>query len=161
MILDDEPMWAARVSSQSVTRLEDIVRRSEILGFTLAASMPSTASSGIDGVARILRTARIGMWLQSTDTSEASSVGLRLPHTPHAKPHPPGRGYLYQPGGHQLVQVASPFIDSEGRDLAPQVQLEAWASRIQQRWDGQLNSTPDHANFVSEPARGAASSRKG
>jgi hypothetical protein len=139
MILDDETLWASRVSQAAVNRLEAVVRRGEVLGFTLAASLPAPASSGTDGVARILKTARVGLWLRPTDASEASSVGLRLPHTPNVKLYPPGRGYLYQPGSHQLVQIASPFIDADGCELPRPGQLDAWVKRIQQRW-GEQNS---------------------
>jgi S-DNA-T family DNA segregation ATPase FtsK/SpoIIIE len=141
MIMDDEPLWANRVSPQAIQRLESVTRRGEVLGFSLVASLPTVALNGTDGVARALKTARVGLWLKSFDTSEAASVGLRLPHTPNIKPCPAGRGYIYHPGGHQLIQVASPFISSDGHELPRPETLKAWVRRIQDRW-------PEHANLA-------------
>jgi S-DNA-T family DNA segregation ATPase FtsK/SpoIIIE len=134
MIMDDQPMWANRVSSQTVSHLEAVIRRGEVLGFTYVASLPAAGLNARDGVARTLKTGRIGLWLKSTDASEAALVGLRLPHIRETVPYPVGRGYLYHPGDQRLVQTATPFDEARKNELTEVEQLEGWVQRVQDRW---------------------------
>lgn len=141
MILDDQPMWANRVSSRAVSRLEAVVRRGEVLGLTVAASLPLSGLNLLDGVVRALKTGRVGLWLKPTDAGEALAVGLRLPRITTTTHFPVGRGYLYQPAEHHLVQVASPYHRMI-RNTETQIdELNDWVNDLQARWIGRPNTS--------------------
>jgi S-DNA-T family DNA segregation ATPase FtsK/SpoIIIE len=140
MIMDDQPMWANRVSSQTVNRLEAVVRRGEVLGLTLAASLPVSGLNLMDGVARALKTGRIGLWLKPSEVSEAAAVGLRLPRSAAVVHFPMGRGFVYQPAKHWLVQVATPFHEEDEDAKAQTQQLENWVRDTRDRWGEDVDS---------------------
>jgi hypothetical protein len=74
-------------------------------------AVPNLGLSGaVDSVIRKLKSARVGLWLKSTDLTEARTVGLTIPPGMRGQAWPPGRGYFYDPGGQVLFQVASPNV---------------------------------------------------
>ncbi|MFQ5921405.1 MAG: type VII secretion protein EssC, partial [Anaerolineales bacterium] len=105
LLLDDFHLLSTRISSESLSRLEALARRSGDIGMTIILTVPSTILSTLsDPLIRHARSWRSGIWLQSTDGLESTIVGVKMPVDLKGKVLPPGRGFLYDPGGQDLIQ---------------------------------------------------------
>ena len=130
LFIDDYHLLTARVSSDQLMKLETLARRGADIGFTIVLALPSTVLSTLgDPLVRQARAWRAGIWLQSTDSIESGALGLKIPIGLRGKELPPGRGFLYDPGGQVLMQLASPEIDSISDSDAPS-SLEDWVKHI-------------------------------
>jgi len=136
ILVDDYHLLGGRVEPELMNRLEILARRGADAGVTTAIAVPSNVLSTLsDPLVRQAKTWRSGIWLRSTDMTEASSVGLRIAIGMRGKTLPAGRGFLYDPGGQALIQVASPELSLTGepQGLYP-AGLASWAENIRSRW---------------------------
>ncbi|MFQ5932865.1 MAG: hypothetical protein ACE5MM_10700, partial [Nitrospiraceae bacterium] len=130
LLLDDFHWMSTRVSSESLSRLEALSRKSNDIGLTVMLTAPSTILSTLsDPLIRQARSWRSGIWLQSTDGLESNIVGVTMPAELKGKELPPGRGFLYDPGGQDLIQVASPQVEWKSRPEMPST-LDDWVQHI-------------------------------
>jgi len=120
-------------------RLENLARRGADAGVTTAISIPSTVLSTLaDPLVRQAKTWRSGLWLRSTDIAETGSLGLRLPMEMRGKALPAGRGFLYDPVGQTLIQVASPEFPPAGESKSGHPNgLAEWVVAIRTKWKSQ------------------------
>ena len=133
LLIDDYYLLVNRMPSAMVERLERLARRGVDLGITTIASVPTTLLSGVpDALLRQMKAWRNGLWLKSTEGTEASMVGVRIPHNLRRKVLPAGRGILYNPSGQVLLQVASPEFAADTEDEMPKT-LEEWVQAIRAR----------------------------
>ncbi|HLC02131.1 MAG TPA: FtsK/SpoIIIE domain-containing protein [Anaerolineales bacterium] len=137
VLIDDYHLLGGRVEPDLMTRLEGLARRGADSGVTTAITIPSTVLTSLaDPLVRQAKAWRSGIWLRSTDLTETSSLGLRLPTGMRGKALPPGRGFLYDPAAQTLLQVASPEFSAAGEtDGAHPIGLAAWAAAIRKRWE--------------------------
>ena len=139
LLLDDFHLLSTRISSESLTRLDALARRAGDIRMTILLTVPSTILSTLnDPLTRNARSWRNGIWLQSTDSIESNIVGVKMPVNIKGKELPPGRGFLYDPGGQDLVQLASPEIVWDGRPEMPG-SIEDWVQTILKK-----TTTPTH-----------------
>ena len=97
---------------------------------TILLTVPSTILSTLnDPLTRNARSWRSGIWLQSTDSLESNIVGVKIPVDIKGKELPPGRGFLYDPGGQDLVQLASPEAEWIDRPEMPS-SIDDWVQTI-------------------------------
>ena len=130
LLLDDFHLLSTRISSESLSRLDALARRAGDIRMTILLTVPSTILSTLnDPLTRNARSWRNGIWLQSTDSLESNIVGVKMPVDLKGKELPPGRGFLYNPGGQDLVQLASPEIAWDGRPEMPS-SIDDWAQHI-------------------------------
>lgn len=130
LFLDDYHLLLGRVASEVMKRLESLARRGPDFRLTTVLTVPTTVLATVsDPLLRQALAWRYGIWLQSTDTLEANRVGVRIPNELRGRELPAGRGYLYDPGGQQFVQLASPEIGDDADPEAPG-SLAAWVSRL-------------------------------
>jgi len=136
ILVDDYHLLGGRVEPDLMSRLEVLARRGADVGLTTAIAVPSTVLSSLaDALLRQAKAWRSGLWLRSTDMTEASSLNLRLPIGMRGKALPAGRGFLYEPGGQTLLQVASPEFSASDEAVATHpVGLTAWVEAIKARW---------------------------
>ena len=134
LFVDDYPSISSRMQPAQINRLEAIGNRGAALGVTFVISMPSGALSGIgDSLVRRLKMARTGLWLVSTHYGDASAVGVTIPVHLRGKHFPPGRGFLYHPGGQTLLQVAYASLDRDVERAGGDIRSMAdWVAEIQQ-----------------------------
>jgi S-DNA-T family DNA segregation ATPase FtsK/SpoIIIE len=113
IFIDDYHLIATRADKSLIGRLENLIQRGQEAGVTLFVVVPNLGLSGAgDSIIRRLKSGRTGLWLKSTDFMEARSVGLSIQPHMRGQQWPPGRGYLYDPGGQLLLQLASWEIES-------------------------------------------------
>jgi len=114
ILIDDYHLITSRADQALIGRLEDLLRKGQEVGITMFVAVPNLGLSGaVDSMIRKLKSVRVGLWLKSTDLSEARTVGLTIPPGMRGQAWPPGRGYLYDPGGQVLLQVAAPSFALE------------------------------------------------
>jgi S-DNA-T family DNA segregation ATPase FtsK/SpoIIIE len=139
LLVDDYHLLAGRIEPPAMNRLEALARRGADAGVTTVVAVPSTVLPSMsDPLVRQAKAWRSGLWLRSTDLTDASVLGLRLPVGMRGRALPPGRGILYEPSGQRLIQVASPEFSSEtdsARDLPSG--LEDWVDANRRRWQHQ------------------------
>jgi S-DNA-T family DNA segregation ATPase FtsK/SpoIIIE len=112
LFIDDYHIISARAEPAIITRLEELIRKGQEFGITLFIAVPNLALSGAgDVLIRRLKAGRTGLWLKSTDILEARLVGLSIPPQMRRQQWPSGRGFLYDPGGQVLLQVASAEVE--------------------------------------------------
>ena len=112
LFIDDYQILAARADAGLTGRLEQLMQRGTEVGFTLFIAMPIQALRGAgDSLIRRLKSMRSGIWLKSTERMDAQMVGLSIPSQMREKQLPPGRGFLYDPAGFRLLQIASVEIE--------------------------------------------------
>jgi S-DNA-T family DNA segregation ATPase FtsK/SpoIIIE len=130
LLLDDYHLLSTRISSESLSRLEALARRSGDTRLTMILTVPSTILSTLnDPLTRQARSWRSGIWLQSTDSLESNIVGVKMPANLKGKVLPPGRGFLFNPGGQDLIQLASPDVEWKGRPETPN-SIDDWVQHI-------------------------------
>ena len=130
LLLDDFHLLSTRISSESLSRLDALGRRSVDIRMTMLLTAPSTILSTLnDPLTRNARSWRNGIWLRSTDSLESNIVGVRMPVNLKGKELPPGRGFLYDPGGQDLVQLASPEAGWSDRPEMPS-SIDDWVQYI-------------------------------
>jgi S-DNA-T family DNA segregation ATPase FtsK/SpoIIIE len=136
ILVDDYHLLGGRVEPALMNRLESLARRGADAGVTTAIAIPSNVLNTLsDPLVRQVKTWRSGIWLRSTDITEAGSVGLRVPIDLRGKTLPAGRGFLYDPSGQALIQVASPeFPAADGSYGSYPTGLVAWAEAIRLKW---------------------------
>lgn len=133
LLLDDFHLLSTRISSESLSRLDALARRAGDIRMTILLTVPSTILSTLnDPLTRNARSWRNGIWLQSTDSLESNIVGVKMPVSIKGKELPPGRGFLYDPGGQDLVQLASPEAEWDDRPEMPS-SIEDWVQYILQK----------------------------
>ena len=139
ILVDDYHLLGGRVEPELMKRLENLARRGADAGVTTAISIPSTVLSTLaDPLVRQAKTWRSGLWLRSTDIAETGSLGLRLPMEMRGKALPAGRGFLYDPVGQTLIQVASPEFPPAGETKAGHPNgLAEWVVAIRTKWKSQ------------------------
>ena len=97
---------------------------------TMVLTVPSTILSTLsDPLTRQARSWRNGIWLQSTDSLESNIVGVKMPANIKGKELPPGRGFLFDPGGQDLIQLASPEVEWNARPEMPS-SIDDWVQHI-------------------------------
>jgi len=130
LLLDDFHLLSTRISSESLSRLDALARRVSDIRMTVLLTVPSTILSTLnDPLTRNARSWRNGIWLQSTDGLESNIVGVKIPVDIKGKDLPPGRGFLYDPGGQDLVQLASPEAGWSDRPEMPS-SIDDWVQNI-------------------------------
>ena len=136
ILVDDYHLLGGRVEPELMNRLESLARRGADAGVTTVISIPSTVLGSLaDPLVRQAKVWRSGLWLRSTDMSETSSLGLRMPLEMRGKALPPGRGFLYDPAGQTLLQIASPeFPGTREPTLGSPTGLPEWVGAIRSRW---------------------------
>ena len=136
LAIDDYHLVANRLDPKLIERLERLVRRGPDLGITTLISLPTTvASSLMDPVIRLVKSWRNGLWLSSTESTEAASNGVRIPLNLRNKALPPGRGFLFSPSSQTLLQVAS--AESSGSsDQGFPSSLAEWVEALRARATG-------------------------
>jgi hypothetical protein len=113
LFIDDYHIVSARAEPSMIERLEGLIRKGQQCGVTLFIAVPHLALSGAgDPLVRRLKAGRTGLWLKSTDLMEARLAGLSIPPQMRGQQWPPGRGFLFDPGGQVLMQVASAEVES-------------------------------------------------
>jgi S-DNA-T family DNA segregation ATPase FtsK/SpoIIIE len=130
LLLDDFHLLSTRISPESLSRLDALARRAGDIRMTILLTVPSTILSTLnDPLTRNARSWRNGIWLQSTDSLESNIVGVKMPVDIKGKELPPGRGLLYDPGGQDLVQLASPKVEWNNRPEMPS-SIDDWVQTI-------------------------------
>ncbi|MEE9217014.1 MAG: type VII secretion protein EssC [Anaerolineales bacterium] len=130
LLLDDFHLLSTRISSESMSRLEALARRSGDIRMTIILTAPSTILSTLgDPLIRQARSWRSGIWLQSTDSLESNIVGVKMPVDLKGKELPPGRGFLFNPGGQDLIQLASPETEWKAQPEMPS-SIDQWIQHI-------------------------------
>jgi len=74
-------------------------------------SIASVSIAGLHSPNRLIRRYRscsCGVWLVSTDSTEALKVGIRIPKSMCGRDLPSGRGIYFTPSGQKVIQVALP-----------------------------------------------------
>ena len=133
LAIDDYHLVANRVDPKLIERLERLVRRGSDLGITTLLTLPTTAASSLmDPVIRQVKSWRNGLWLRSTESTEAASMGVRIPINLRNRPLPPGRGFLFSPNSQVMLQVATPE-HAEGQDQGSLSSLADWVEAIRDR----------------------------
>lgn len=113
IFIDDYHLLSARADKTILQRLEALIQKGQEAGITLFIVVPNLGLRGAgDSLIRRLKTGKTGLWLKSVDITEARTVGLSIPPRMRGQQWPPGRGYLYDPGGQVLLQVASGEIEN-------------------------------------------------
>jgi S-DNA-T family DNA segregation ATPase FtsK/SpoIIIE len=113
LFMDDYHTISARAEPAIIERLEGLIRKGQQVGITLFVVVPNLALSGAgDPLIRRLKAGRTGLWLKSTDLLEARLAGLSIPPQMRGQQWPAGRGFLFDPGGQVLMQVASVEVES-------------------------------------------------
>ncbi|OGR29794.1 MAG: hypothetical protein A2139_11880 [Desulfobacca sp. RBG_16_60_12] len=136
LAIDDYHLVANRLDPKLIERLERLVRHGPDLGITTVLSLPTTvASSLMDPIIRLVKSWRNGLWLSSTESTEAASMGVRIPLNLRNKAMPPGRGFLFSPSSQILLQVASPESTGSGEQGHPS-SLGSWVEAILKRGTG-------------------------
>jgi len=108
LLIDDYHLLSTRVDPSIIARLDALVQKGQEAGITLFVTIPALSLSGVtDPLIRRLKAGRTGLWLKSTDIAQARIVGLSIPPQMRGEQWPPGRGFLFDPGGQALVQVAT------------------------------------------------------
>ena len=130
LMLDDFHLLSTRLSSESLSRLDALARRASDIRMTILLTVPSTILSTLsDPLTRQARSWRSGIWLQSTDSLESNIVGVKMPANLKGKVLPPGRGFLFTPGGQDLIQLASPEVEWNDRPERPS-SMGDWVQHI-------------------------------
>ena len=130
LLLDDFHLLSTRISSESLSRLDALARRASDIRMTTLLTVPSTILSTLnDPLTRQARSWRNGIWLRSTDSLESNIVGVKMPVDLKGKELPPGRGFLYDPGGQDLVQLASPEAEWSDHPEMP-ASIDDWVQTI-------------------------------
>jgi len=130
LLIDDYHLLAGRVSAGLITDLEALARRGADIALTTVLTVPSTVLGTLsDPLFRQTKAWRSGIWLQSTDGMDSSSLGIKIPYSLRGRDLPPGRGFFYDPGGQVLMQLASPEIDWVGDPMEPS-SLAGWVEKI-------------------------------
>jgi S-DNA-T family DNA segregation ATPase FtsK/SpoIIIE len=130
LLIDDYHLLSGRVSSEQLTALELLAKKGADIGLTTLLTVPSTVLATLsDPLIRQAKAWRSGIWLQSTDSLESSSLGIRVPISLRGRTMPPGRGFLYDPSGQRLIQLASPEVEWPGNPDQPS-SLAAWVELI-------------------------------
>ena len=130
LMLDDFHLLSTRTSPESMARLEELARRSGDIRMTIMLTVPSTILSTLAGpLIRQAKSWRTGIWLQSTDGLESNIVGVKMPVDLKGKKLPPGRGFLYDPGGQDLMQLASPEVAWKAQPEMP-CSFDDWVEHI-------------------------------
>jgi hypothetical protein len=130
LLLDDFHLLSTRISSETLSRLDALARRSGDIRMTMILTVPSTILSTLsDPLTRQARSWRSGIWLQSTDGLESNIVGVKMPANLKGKELPPGRGFLFNPGGQDLIQLASPEVAWKDRPEMPS-SIDEWVQHI-------------------------------
>jgi hypothetical protein len=133
LLIDDYHLLANRVPGQLLARLESLARAGLEGGLTIVVSTAATALTGAgDGLLRQLKAGRNGLWLRATEASESQLLGVVIPPAIRKKNLPPGRGFLYGPGGQVIVQIASPEVPADGEPSLPHT-LAGWVEAIRKR----------------------------
>jgi hypothetical protein len=131
LLIDDAHLLANRLSSAATARLETLIRRGADLSLTTIVSAQGSALGGTgDTILRQFKAARMGLWLKSTDSTDASVAGLRMPSALRGKQLPAGRGVLFGPSDAVVLQVATPEAGSE-RPSMPRG-IEGWVDAIRE-----------------------------
>jgi S-DNA-T family DNA segregation ATPase FtsK/SpoIIIE len=131
--IDDYHLVANRVDPKLIERLEKLARRGSDLGITTLISLPTTVVSGLtDPVIRLVKSWRNGLWLRSTESTEAASVGVRIPVNLRNKALPPGRAFLFSPSSQVYLQVATPASASPAAPGTPH-SANDWVMAIRKR----------------------------
>jgi len=130
LLIDDYHLLTGRVSAELITDLEALARRGADIALTTVLTVPSTVLGTLsDSLFRQAKAWRSGIWLQSTDGMDSSSLGIKIPYSLRGKELPPGRCFFYDPGGQILMQLASPEIDWAGDPMEPS-SLAGWVEKI-------------------------------
>jgi S-DNA-T family DNA segregation ATPase FtsK/SpoIIIE len=133
LFIDDYPLISGRAEQALMGRLERLVRHGAQSGITIIIAVPVQALSGVgDGVLRRFKSMRTGIWLQSTDRMDASSVGLSIPVQIRGVELPPGRGFFYHPGGQSMLQIAYAQTESSEQPVVEgkPISIADWVSAI-------------------------------
>jgi hypothetical protein len=129
LAVDDAHLLTHRLSGAAMARLEMLIRKGADVSLTTIVSAPGSALSGMgDSILRQFKAARTGLWLKSTDATDASMAGLKLPAALKGKVLPPGRGVLFGPSDAVVLQVASPDPLPERASMPRGI--EAWVEAI-------------------------------
>lgn len=130
LLLDDYHLLSGRVSPEALKRLEALARRGPDIKLTTVLTVPTTVLATMsDPLLRQALAWRNGIWLQSTDSIESTRVGVRIPVELRGRELPAGRGYLYDPSGQWMVQLASPELPYESDPAAPS-SLKEWVQHL-------------------------------
>jgi hypothetical protein len=129
LLIDDAHLLTNRLSPATTARLESQIRKGADLSLTTIVSAQGSALAGMgDSILRQFKAARMGLWLKSTDATDAAMAGLRLPPALKGKQLPAGRGVLFGPSDSVVLQVATPEAGSE-RAYMPRG-IEGWVEAI-------------------------------
>lgn len=130
LLLDDYHLLLGRVGAELVRRIDSLARKGPDIGMTTVLTVPTTVLATLsDPLLRQAQAWRNGIWLQSTDSLEGNRVGVKIPNELRGRELPPGRGFLYDPGGQQIVQVASPELADQADPAAPAT-LADWVAHL-------------------------------
>ncbi|MFQ5942836.1 MAG: type VII secretion protein EssC [Anaerolineales bacterium] len=130
LLLDDYHLLSTRMGAEMLSRLESLAQKSVDIRLTIILTAPSTVLSTMaDPLIRHARSWRNGIWLKTTDALESNIVGVKMPIRLRGKELPPGRGFLYDPGGQDLIQLATPELAWETQPEMPST-LDDWVSYV-------------------------------
>ena len=130
LLVDDYHLLLGRVSTEVVDRLGELVSKAADAKVTTVLTLPSTLLSTLnDPIVRQAKSWRNGIWLRSTDSMESSLVGLRIPSQLRGKELPAGRGFLFDPAGQILIQLASPEFGIPANPSLPK-SMTGWVHQI-------------------------------
>lgn len=130
LLIDDYHLLSNRLSQAALTRLEGIIRKGPDTSLTAVVVAPASVLAGVgDNILRQFKSARSGLWLKSTDATDALMAGLRVPASLKGKALPPGRAVLYGPSDSIVLQVASPEAKPERPGLPEG--MAAWVEAVQ------------------------------
>ncbi|MBN1264490.1 MAG: hypothetical protein JXA25_03295 [Anaerolineales bacterium] len=108
LIIDDLQLVSADMEARFGSLLDFCLEPEISPNFWIFASLPQSALQSPDRMIRRFRTSMGGIWLVSTDYSEALKVGVHIPKRMRGRDLPPGRGVYYDPSGQKVIQVAFP-----------------------------------------------------
>jgi hypothetical protein len=118
LLIDDYHLLSNRMSAATMTRLEEIVRKGADTSLTTVLAAPASVLAGAgDNILRQFKASKSGIWLKSTDATDALMAGLKIPASWKGKTLPPGRAVLFGPSDSIILQVASPVIAPERPEL--------------------------------------------
>ena len=128
LLIDDYHLLSNRISAAAMTRLEAIVRKGPDTSLTTVLAAPASFLAGGDNILRQFKAARSGLWLKSTDATDAMMAGLKVPASLKGKTLPAGRAVLFGPSDSVVLQVASPQATAERPGLP--ADIAAWVEAV-------------------------------